>query len=166
GDAVEGGWAGDVPLDYQGNGKWEGEIAFFKPYETAGFIFRANGDWGLLLKRIVGSGSMDDLEGDLVMESEAGLLGFEFEDLPGPMPGTYTVILDLSADGPSFTLEPGDVITPPVETEAVIGKTSNPDADAVTGSFDFGSYDIPDQLFLVADGSAAISFVKDGEVCN
>ena len=166
GDAVEGGWGGDVPLDYQGEGKWEAEIEFFKPYETAGFIFRANGDWGMLLKQVVGSASADDLEGNLVMESEAGTLGFEFEDLPGPMPGSYTVTLDLSAEGPSFSLEPGEIVTPPVDTEAVIGKTTNPNADAVTGSFDFGSYEIPDQLFLVADGADVISFVKDGEVFN
>src|SRR5690606_35939631 len=75
GDAVEGGWGGDVPLDYVGGGKWQADLEFFKPYETAGYIFRANGDWGLLLKRIVGTGSSNGLEGQLVMESDASVLG-------------------------------------------------------------------------------------------
>lgn len=166
GDAVEGGWGGDVPLDYVGEGKWRADIEFFKPYETAGFIFRANGDWGLLLKRVVGSGSANDLEGRLVMESEAASLGLEFEDLPGPAAGTYAVTLDLSASGPSFSLEPKDVTTPPVETDAVIGKSANPNADAVSGNFALGDFEVPEQLFLLSDGQPAISFVKDGDSFN
>lgn len=164
GDAVEGGWGGDVPLEYVGGGKWQADIAFFKPYEAAGYIFRANGDWGLLLKRVVGTGSSNGLEGQLVMESEASALGLEFEDLPGPAAGTYTVTLDLSAAGPTFFLEPKDVTTPPVQTDAVIGKTANPNADAVSGNFSFGEYEAPEQLFLVADGQAVVSFAKDGSV--
>jgi len=164
GDAVEGGWGGDVPLEYKGNGKWQADVDFLKPYESAGFIFRANGDWGLLLKRIPGSGSANDLEGALVMEADAGMLGMEFEDLPGPAAGLYSLTLDLSATGPSFILEPKDVVTPPAETDAVIGKSANLNADAVSGNFDFGSFDTPDELYLVADGQAAITFAKDGEV--
>src|SRR5690606_18853794 len=164
GDAVEGGWGGDVPLDYVGGGKWQADLEFFKPYETAGYIFRANGDWGLLLKRIVGTGSSNGLEGQLVMESDASVLGLEFEDLPGPAAGTYTVTLDLSATGPGFVLEPKDVTIPPVETDAVIGRAAKPTADAGSAEFSFGEYEPPEQLFLVADSSAVISFARDGGV--
>ncbi|MFC4872686.1 SusE domain-containing protein [Negadavirga shengliensis] len=166
GDAVEGGWGGDVPLTYQGNGKWSAELDFFKPYETAGFLFRANGDWGKLLKRIKGTDTDNNLGGQLVMESVAPSLGIEFEDIPGPLEGNYTVTLDLSSSGPKYLLEANEIVSPPVNSDAVIGKTNNPDGDAVTGNFDFGTFDMPDKLYMISDGQPVAEFTKDGTVFN
>ncbi|HEX5170827.1 MAG TPA: SusE domain-containing protein [Cyclobacteriaceae bacterium] len=161
GDAVEGGWGGDVPLTYKGNGVWEAKIEFYQPYDGAGFIFRANGDWGYLLKRVNGTATPDNNGGEVIMESEAGDAGLEFEDMPGPEAGIYTVTLDLSADGYTYSLVKDTNQGPAV---AVIGESNNPDGDAVSGNFEFGTYDLPDQLFLMSDGSLITELTKDGNV--
>lgn len=159
GDAVEGGWGGDVPLTYKGNGVWESQTEFYLPYDGAGFIFRANGDWGYLLKRIKGSATANNKGGQLVMESEAGTVGVEFEDVPGTL-GLHTVTLDLNAGGYTYSL---------VEVEqepaaAIIGETTNLEGDAVSGSFDVADIDTPDQVFLLADDAVVAEFTKDGDV--
>lgn len=161
GDAVAGGWGGDVPLAYKGNGVWEDKIEFYRPYDGAGFIFRANGDWGYLIKRIKGTATPDNNGGDVIMESEGAGAGVEFEDMPGPDPAIYTVTLDLSAEGYTYSLV--EEISGEPEA-AIIGETTNPDADGVSGSFEFGSYDVPDQLFLLSDGDLVAEFTKDGNV--
>jgi hypothetical protein len=158
GDAVEGGWGGDVPLAYKGNGVWEGIVEFFMPYETAGFIFRANGDWGYLLKRVTGSAATDNKGGDLVMESEAN--GTVFEDIPGTL-GLHTVTLDLSADGHTYSLVEVEDEGP---AQTVIGQSNNPEGDAVSGSFSVADMSAPDQVFLLADGDVVAEFTKDGDV--
>jgi hypothetical protein len=159
GDAVEGGWGGDVPLAYKGDGVWESKIEFYEPYETAGFIFRANGNWSYLYKRIAGTATSDNNGGDLVMESEAG--DIEFEDAPGPAPGVYTVTLDLSSAPYKYRLVKEVTGTP---VAAIIGQTTNPNGDAVSGSFDFGSYDTPAELYLLSDGAVVATLTKDGDV--
>lgn len=160
GDAVEGGWGGDVPLTYQGKGVWGAKLEFYKPYETAGFVFRPNGEWGYLMKRIKGTATADDLGGEIILESEGGALGVEFEDIPGPDPGTYTVTLNLAEYPYTYALVAEPTSGP---VEAIIGKTTNPDGDAVSGNFEFGDYDLPDQLFLVSDGEPVAELTKDGQ---
>lgn len=156
GDAVEGGWGGDVPLTYKGNGVWEGQIEF---YAEAGFVFRANGDWGYLLKRIQGTATANNKGGQLVMESEAGAVGVEFEDVPGTL-GLHTVTLDLSAGGYTYSL----VEVEQEPSAAIIGETTNLEGDAVSGSFEVADIDTPDQVFLLADGAVVAEFTKDGDV--
>ncbi|MCH7408812.1 hypothetical protein MM239_05350 [Belliella sp. DSM 111904] len=162
GDAVEGGWGGDVPLAYQGNGLWSADLELFRPYDNAGFLFRANGDWGLLLKRIVGTQIANNLGGNLAMETDAGNLGFEIEDVPGVEPGNYKVNLNLAAGAFHYRLERNQTSPPVTDNNAVIGKTSNPNGDAVSGSFDIGDTEIPSQLFLIPEGGTAIPLKGNG----
>jgi hypothetical protein len=157
GDAVEGGWGGDVPLTYKGNGIWESEIEFYQPYEGAGFIFRANGDWGYLFKRVQGTAPADNKGGDVVMESQAG--DILFEDMPGTL-GLHKVTLDLSADGYTYSLVEIEGEGP---VSTVIGESNNPDADAVSGSFDVADMDTPDQVFLLSDGTMVAELTKNGD---
>jgi starch-binding outer membrane protein SusE/F len=159
GDAVEGGWGGDVPLTYQGNGLFTAKINMYKPYPTAGFIFRANGDWGYLLKRIKGTGT-GDLSGDVVMESEGNANGVEFEDMPGPEEGLYMVTLNLAPGAWKYTLVKEIVDIP---QEAIIGKTTDPNGNSVSGNFIFGEYDVPGELYLISDGAVVGEFTKDGD---
>ncbi|GCC52059.1 hypothetical protein SanaruYs_22910 [Chryseotalea sanaruensis] len=163
GDAVEGGWGGDVPLTYQGNSVWTTTIEFYKPYASAGCIFRANGDWGYLLKRIVNSGNANNTRGNLVMESEAAGMGKVFEDVPGPEIGTYKVTLNLAADAYTYLLEKQGE---PEPTPTIIGETANPNGDAVSGNFVFGEYNVPNELYLLADGVMVGTFEKDANTFN
>jgi hypothetical protein len=157
GDAVEGGWGGDVPLTYAGNSTWQADIMFYQPYEGAGFIFRANGDWGYLLKRIKGTAAANNKGGKLIMESEGNEVGVKFEDIPGTT-GLHKVTLALTADGYAYTLTK---LTVPVET--IIGKAKDTSADAVTGTFPIeGS--IPSELYLLEGGEMILKFTKDGSI--
>lgn len=160
GDAVEGGWGGDVPLEYKGNGVWESDVEFYLPYETAAFIFRANGDWGYLLKRVVGTATPDNKGGDLVMESEGSALSIPFEDVPGTL-GLHTVTLDLSADGHHYTLVE---VEQEVPVNAVIGESNNPDGDAVSGSFNIEDMTTPDAVYLLSGGEVVAEFTANGDV--
>lgn len=155
GDAVEGGWGGDVPLAYQGAGVYSAKINMFRPYPTAGFLFRANGDWAYLLKRIKGTGT-GDTSGDVLMESEAN--GVEIEDMPAPEEGLYTVTLNLATR--KYTLVKEDTNAP---VEAVIGKALDPNGNSVSGDFSIGEHEVPDELYLISDGAVAGTFTKDGD---
>lgn len=162
GDAVEGGWGGDVPLAYQGDGVWSGRVNFLKPYETADFIFRANGNWDYIIKRIEGTETRDDNGGDVLMESEAGGAGVTMQNIPVTVAGMATVTLNLSAEGYTYTIVPD---TPaPVEVPlAILGDTETPDNDNVSGNFTFGTYTAPAQLFLVHDGAMVAELTKNGD---
>lgn len=107
GTPINGGWGGDEPLDYQGNGVWKASINLL---ETGGFVFRANGDWAYLLKRIVGTPNT------LVMESDAGNQGVTFEDIPNNQTGLYFVTLDLSAENYTYSFEIDDTVVDPIDT--------------------------------------------------
>jgi starch-binding outer membrane protein SusE/F len=161
GDAVPGGWGGDVPLTYQGNGVWSADVEFLKPYDGAGFIFRANGDWGYIIKQIKGTVAANGKSGRVILESEKDAAGVEVEDSKIADTGIHTVTLNLSAGAYSFSLVPK--ATPPGENLAVIGKTTSPDADAVSGNFVFGDYDTPTQLYLVSEGNLVAELTKDGD---
>jgi hypothetical protein len=159
GDVIEGSWGGDVPLTYQGKGVWGAKLTLFKPSETAGYAFRANGDWGLLLKRIQGSAT-NALGGKLIFESEGNDRGIDFENLPAPEENIYTITLDLSGADYTYKL----VGEPKGPATAVIGETGNPNTDAVNGTIAIGDYDpLPDQLFLVSDGEEIAALTKDGD---
>ncbi len=160
GDAVPGGWGGDVPLTYIGNGVWQAQVEFLYPYDGAGFIFRANGDWGYIMKQVKGTVAPTGMSGSVIMESEAGNAGVEVEDSRIGKTGIHTVTLDLS----NYTFS---IVAAPVEpgdNQTVIGKTNYPDSDGVTGNFDIGDFDAPDQLFLISDGLVVAELTKDGDV--
>jgi starch-binding outer membrane protein SusE/F len=158
GDAVQGGWGGDVPLAYKGNGVWESKIEFLSP--NAGWIFRANGNWGYIIKRVKGTVSPGGLSGKVFMESEAGAAGVQVEDLRIEESGIHAVTLDLRADAYTFAIVPEPV--DPSANQAVIGKSNNPTADAVSGNFVFGTYDASAELYLVSNGQMVEQFTKDG----
>ncbi len=109
GTPINGGWGGDEPLDYKGNGIWQASINLI---ETGGFVFRANGDWGYLLKRVVGTPN------SLVLESDAGNQGVTVEDIPNNQTGLYIVTLDLSAENYNYAFEMDDTVVAPIETPA------------------------------------------------
>lgn len=155
GDAVEGGWGGDVPLAYQGNGVWS-SILELKP---GGCLFRANGNWGYLLKRVQNTATPDNNGGDVIMESEAASQGLLFQDVPGPEQGRYEVTLDLSADAHTYRFVEKTSDTP---SQAIIGQTNTPNSDAVTGNFTFGTYAIPNELYLLSGGNLVATLTKDG----
>ncbi len=109
GTPINGGWGGDEPLDYQGNGIWKASINLLN---TGGFVFRANGDWGYLLKRVVGTPNT------LVLEGDAGNQGVSFEDVPNNQTGLYFVTLDLSAENYTYSFEVDDTVVEPIDTPA------------------------------------------------
>jgi starch-binding outer membrane protein SusE/F len=160
GDAVPGGWGGDVPLNYTGNGVWQAEVDFQYPYDGAGFIFRANGDWGYIIKQVKGTVSADGKSGSVLMESEAGDAGVELEDSKIGQTGIHTVTLDLRNYKFSIVPKPVD----PGDNMAVIGKTTSPESDKVTGNFLLGEYDTPETLFLISEGEVVGELIKDGEI--
>jgi hypothetical protein len=157
GDAVEGGWGGDVPLEYIGNGVWEKDLMLYLPYETATWILRANGDWGYVLKRVKGTADADNKGGKLVLESQAGTEGLEFEDMPGTT-GLHKVTVTLGAEGYSYKLTK---ISSPVQT--VIGAATDIQANAVSGTFAIEG-DVPTELYLLDDGTMIAQLTKDGDV--
>ncbi|HEY9489607.1 MAG TPA: hypothetical protein VIQ51_14790 [Chryseosolibacter sp.] len=154
GDAVEGGWGGDVPLAYKGNGVWESNIELVS---EGGFVFRANGDWAYLLKRVQGTATSNNKGGKLLMESEAQ--GTLIEDIPGAL-GLHTVTLNLGADGDSYSLVEVKQEGP---VQAVIGQTTTPENDAVSGNFNVADIDTPDAVFLLSDGAVVAELTKSGD---
>jgi starch-binding outer membrane protein SusE/F len=157
GDAVEGGWGGDVPLAYKGNGVWQGRINFVA---DANFIFRANGDWGYIIKRIQGTATANNKGGDVIMESEAGGAGLTYEDVPSAGTGMSTVTLNLSADSYTYSI----VYDPVAPAAAIFGAAADPSANKVAGNFTFGTYTAPAELYLVSDGETVATFTKAGNV--
>ena len=107
GAPINGGWGGDEPLVYQGNGVWSESIDLVS---TGGFAFRANGDWGYLMKRIVGT------QNNLVFENEAGTQNASVEDIPSNEAGMFTVTLNLNSDGYSYSLERDNTVINPILT--------------------------------------------------
>ena len=107
GGIINGGWGGDEPLQYQGSGVWKGSINLL---DKGGFVFRANGDWGYLLKHIVGT------DNSLIMESEGNELGIAFEDDQSTLAGQCIFTLDLSSDPYTYTIERDPNAAGPVAT--------------------------------------------------
>lgn len=107
GSPIEGGWGGDIPLEYQGGGIWESSIELI---DTGGFVFRANGDWAYLMKRVVGT------QNNVIMESQAASQGLEFEDIPSEQTGKFIITLDLSADAYTYTMVKDQSVDTPIST--------------------------------------------------
>jgi hypothetical protein len=106
---INGGWGGDEALVYQGGGIWKRSVELIG---KGGFVFRANGDWGLLLKRVKGTTA------GLVMESDATSQGAQVEDIPSDVVGTEIVTLDLSASGYTYKIERDPNAAGPIATPA------------------------------------------------
>lgn len=107
GSPINGGWGGDEPLTYQGNGIWSASIDLVA---TGGFAFRANGDWGYLMKRIVAT------QNNVIFENDAPSQGFTFEDIPSNEAGLFIITLHLNANGYFYTLEKDNTIINPINT--------------------------------------------------
>ena len=107
GDPINGGWGGDIPLEYQGGGIWKSSVQLIN---TGNFAFRANGDWSYLLKRIQGTTNK------LVMENEAASQGISFEDIPSTNIGNYFVTLNLSANSYTYAFEIDNTTPDPIAT--------------------------------------------------
>ena len=75
-----------------------------------GFLFRLNGDWGYLFKRISGT------QNRLYMESQAEAAGISIEDIPLTAAGNYNVTVTLVGDNYTYNLERDQTSTPPSET--------------------------------------------------
>lgn len=116
GGVIPGGWGGDEPLTYIGGGKWQGDFSL----NPGGFVFRANGNWGYLLKRIQGTANA------LYMEAESGAAGISIEDIPLDEGGNYTVTLNLSSAPYTYTME--------IEDSGVEPPSSIPDALYLLGN--------------------------------
>lgn len=105
GSPINGGWGGDEPLEYQGNGIWSESVDLVA---TGGFAFRANGDWGYLMKRAVGS------QNNIVFENEAAAQGFSVEDIPSNEAGLFMVTLNLNSDGYFYAFERDNTVINPI----------------------------------------------------
>ena len=107
GSPIVNNWGGDEPLEYIGGGVWQATIEFV---DTGGFLFRANGDWSYLLKRVVGTTN------EVIMESQAGDQGLSYEDIPSDQKGTMIVTLDLSSNAYNYTIEKAPSTSEPLVT--------------------------------------------------
>lgn len=111
GNVIQGGWGGDTPLNYQGNGVWSATIALQDA--DAGdtdkrFVFRANGDWGLVYKKVTST------DNRLVFESFGQSNGYTPQDIAVAELATYKITLSLTAPQPSFSIEePQQIATIP-----------------------------------------------------
>lgn len=121
GNVIPDGWGGDQPLAYAGDGKWQAKMTLNAPGSDQGeFIFRANGDWGYVMKLIQG------ISNQLYMESQAESAGLTVGNLQLPSSGKYKVTLDLSAAPYSYSLEKiASPIQPPSETPETLFLLSN-----------------------------------------
>jgi hypothetical protein len=153
GDVIEGGWGGDAPLQYKGNGVWQGTIDVVKP---AGYVFRANGDWAYLLKRIQGTTNK------LVMESQAAAQGIQFEDIPFTgEAGRYKFTLNLAANEYTYTVEVDNSTEEPAETPETLFLLSDGAVVAeLTKNGD--SFTTTNYLALQASNAYSLNTAADG----
>jgi len=152
GDIIEGAWGGDVALAYIGNSIWEAKVPLLQPTPAASFVFRANGDWGYLLKRIKGTTNK------LFMESEATAAGITVENVPSAQAATYTVTLNLQSDKYTYAMAVDSSTLP---KKPVIGDTKSPDTDAVSASFAITG-NAPATLFFISNGVSVGELTRTG----
>lgn len=107
GDPINNGWGGDEPLTYQGGGIWKASIQLVN---TGNFAFRANENWGYLLKRVTGTTNR------VIMESQATSQGLSYEDIPSTNLGHYFITLNLSATGYTYSMEIDTTAPDPIAT--------------------------------------------------
>ncbi|GLB54158.1 hypothetical protein NBRC110019_31990 [Neptunitalea chrysea] len=106
GSVISNGWGGDEPLQYIGGGIWQTTLGLISD-GSGGFVFRANGDWAYLMKRIQGT------QDNVYMESQSSDAGISIEDIPLATSGSYIVTLDLSDTPYTYSLEQDATINPP-----------------------------------------------------
>jgi len=100
GNVITNGWGGDVAMTYQGNGTWAITYEFIDadpgdPNDR--FIFRANQDWGFVIKKLVGSN-------EVLAEDIANNQGITVDDIPLSQLGEATVTLNLSGQQPTYSI--------------------------------------------------------------
>ena len=167
GDVIPNGWGGDEALEYVGDGVWQRQMYLQTPEGgTGGFVFRLNGDWGYLFKRIAGT------QNQLYMESQADAAGIVVEDIPLTSAGNYIVTVDLSGDTYTYSLEVDQTTTPPSETPESLFLLANGETVATfekdgdsfsTNSFVPLQAEVAYQLNSAADGSGT-SYILDGTI--
>ncbi|MCM4160877.1 hypothetical protein FHG64_17805 [Antarcticibacterium flavum] len=152
GDVIPDGWGGDEALEYTGNGTWKSEMSL----QEGGFLFRLNGDWGYLFKRIQGT------QDRLYMESQAGDAGIQIEDIPLSTAGNYIITVDLSGDTYTYSLEREAVVSnPPSETPENLYLLSNGETVA-TFEKDGDVFRSVTYIALQASASYQLNSAEDG----
>lgn len=144
GSVISGGWGGDEPLTYIGGGVWQAPLALTSDGSGA-FVFRANGDWGYLLKRIQGT------QNRVYMESQAPDAGIAIEDIPLANSGNYIVTLSLYGSEYSYAVEQNNTIEPPTTTPENLYLLSG---GTVVGEFTFADGTFTSTTYLPLQQSA------------
>jgi len=116
GSPFKNGWNSDEALDYMGHGVWQKSIEMVG---KGNFIFRANGDWVNIIKRIQGTTNK------VVCESDAASQGVQYEDIPSDKIGTFIVTLDLSAGAYTYSLVRDPNAAQPITTPAQLFLLAN-----------------------------------------
>lgn len=156
GAPIENAWNGDEPLEYQGNGVFSRVINFIN---TGNYLFRANKDWALVLKNIVGTTNT------VAFEADAKSQGVEVEDLSASESGLFLVTLDLSGDNYTVTLEKTTVAPPQIEIPQQLFLLENGTAIAelVNSNNIFSNSDF---IPLQANNSYRLNSLADGSGIN
>ncbi len=110
GNVIPNQWDGDEALAYQGNGVWEATIQlldFNAEVADERFVFRANEDWGQVLKQV------PNTINTVAFEATAGDLGYDtLNDVSVSELGFQRITLNLNGDGYSYTIAPGEAPEP------------------------------------------------------
>lgn len=100
GNVIQNGWGGDASMNYLGGGVWRLTNQFIDADSgdpNKRFIFRANQDWGFVIKKLPTSNIV-------IAEDFAQDQGIQVDDIPLPQLGEATVTLDLSGQEPTYTI--------------------------------------------------------------
>jgi hypothetical protein len=91
GSSITNGWNGDAPLTYQGNGVWSAtlDMTVVGTDTNPRFVFRANQNWGLAMKKVVGT------QHSVALESQAGEFGLTLQDIDLKY-GDFIITLNLN----------------------------------------------------------------------
>jgi lysophospholipase L1-like esterase len=91
GSSIAGGWGGDAPLTYQGDGKWSAtlDMTVVGTDTNPRFVFKGNQNWSYVMKKVVGS------QHSVAMESQAGEFGLTLQDIDLKY-GNFIITLDLA----------------------------------------------------------------------
>jgi hypothetical protein len=152
GTPISGEWGGDVALQYQGMGVWKGTVDLLK---AGGFVFRANGDWGYLLKHV------KNTDNKLVMENDATSQGLSFEDVQSANIGSYICTLDLSAAGFTYSfIKDPSVVEPLVTPDKLFLLANNLKVKEFTKNGDV--FSTADYIALQAGVTYSLNSAADG----
>lgn len=119
GNVIPGSWGGDQPLEYQGNGIWESTIELIDAEPTDAnkrFVFRANEDWGQVIKGVPATNDV------VAFEPTSADFGFDtLNDILVPELGFQVITLRLNGEGYTFSIAPG--VAPEPDPNATIQET-------------------------------------------